>query len=242
MFDSVRHRKAPQQIIHQIRGAIIEGKLRPGDKLPSEQELTEHFGVSRQTLREAMRALECLGLLEIRAGAAGGAFVSEVDMEITRESLTNFLHFKNLSIGHISEIRKVLEPHAASVAATRMSADDLDRMKEIQDSCRQALTDGNTNELRKQEIRFHRAIANCTQNPILIFILDFIENMLEDVKNILKPDDEFSSTVVEAHQRIYEALAARDPERASQEMYLDVSKVEEALEKLAEDKAILRWS
>lgn len=242
MFDAVRHRKAPQQIIHQVRTAILEGKLHPGDKLPSEQELTEHFGVSRQTLREAMRSLESLGLLDIRAGANGGAFVCEVDMETTRSSLANFLHFKNVSIQHISEIRKVLEPYAAGVAARNMSDKDIKRLKSLQDACRKALTRGDTAELRKNEIRFHRAIANCTGNPVLIFILDFIENLLEDVKNILQPDETFSREVVDSHQRIWEALKKRDAELAANEMLRDVSQVETALARLAEDKPAIRWA
>jgi GntR family transcriptional repressor for pyruvate dehydrogenase complex len=235
MFENVRQNKAPQQIIQQIRGAIIEGQLQPGTRLASESELMTEFGVSKATLREALRALEYLGMIEIRKGANGGTFVAEVDMEITKDHLMNFLHFKNLSVKQISAIRRNLEPYAAGVAARKMTDEDLEKLKNINDLCRKALSNGDSNSLRKDEIKFHRIIANATQNPILILILDFVENLLEDVKRILKPDVEFSRGVVESHERVYEALAARDPERASKEMLEDISKVEKGLARLSEE-------
>ncbi|MFH1488888.1 MAG: FadR/GntR family transcriptional regulator [Pseudomonadota bacterium] len=234
MFQNVRQNKAPQQIIQQMRGAILEGKLQPGTRLASESELVIEFGVSKATLREALRALEYLGLIEIRKGASGGAFVAEVDMEITKAHLMNFLHFKNLSVKQISAIRRNLEPYAASVAAGKMTDEDLEKLKNLNELCRKSLSSGDSDSLRKNEIKFHRTIANATQNPILILILDFVENLLEDVKRILKPDLEFSRGVVESHERVYEALAARDAERASKEMLEDVSKVEKGLARLSE--------
>ena len=241
VFTAVRHGKAPQQIIHQIRALIMEGRLRPGDRLASEQELTTEFGVSRQTLREAMRALEHLGLLEIRAGASGGAFVSEVGLETTFDSLVNFLRFKDMSVRHLSEVRKVVEPYVAEVAARRMSEENLARLAEIQAACRDALAAGDSRRLLQSEVRFHRTIGRCTGNPILMFIQDFIENLLEDVKAVLPPDLDFLASVVQAHQDIFQAIADRDPERAFREMYTDVSKVEEELIRLAEASPDVKW-
>ena len=80
MFQSAKPNKSSEHIIEQIRKAIFEGQLKPGDRLPPERELTQSFEVSKATLREALRSLEVLGFLEIRKGAAGGPFVTEVDM------------------------------------------------------------------------------------------------------------------------------------------------------------------
>ena len=236
MFKTVRQSKAPQQIIQQIRATLLEGKLKPGDRLASEKELMGEFAVSKSTLREALRALEYLGLIEIRKGVNGGTFAAEVSLEITKESLANFLHFKDLSVHHLSAIRKNLEPYAAQVAAGMISDDDLEELKSLNDLCVKALSEGDAQASRKNEIQFHRTIANATRNPILILILDFVENLLADVKRVLNPDIEFSKGVIESHQRIYQALADRDPEKASREMLKDVLKVEEGLEKLLEMK------
>jgi len=189
----------------------------------------EEFGVSKATLREALRTLEFLGLIEIRKGAKGGVFVSEVDMKVTQQSLVNFLHFKNVSVYHLSEIRKVLEPHAAKTAAGVISRQDLQRLNDINAKCLSALEQKQTDKVRKDIIRFHRIIANCSDNPILVFILAFVEDLLEDIKNLLRPDIKFFQAVVEAHLRIYDALAQGDAEKAFEEMYKDVSRVEEFL-------------
>ena len=98
MFKIARTSKITQKIIDQIRTAILEGKLKPGDILPPEKELMEQFGVSKQTLRESLRALEHMGLIDVRKGIGGGAHIVEVDIEVTKQSLANFLYFKDLSI------------------------------------------------------------------------------------------------------------------------------------------------
>ncbi len=231
MFKTIQQNKAPLQIIQQIRSAILKGELQPGNRLAAESELIRQFGVSKSTLREALRALECLGLVEIRKGVNGGAFVAEVDTQVTIESLTNFLHFRSYSIHDITLIRRNLEPCAAQIAAKSMSDEDLKYLKRLIEDSKDALSKGNTKRLRTSEIQFHRTIANSTKNPILILILDFIESLLEDLKRILKPDTEFSKAVIESHELIYKALFNRDPEMAFRLMLQDVLKVEEGLSK-----------
>jgi len=232
VFEAVRPSKSAQQIINQIRDAILEGKLSPGQKIASDRELTAKFGVSKQTLREALRALEYLGLVEIRQGAAGGAFVSEVDMDITKANLANFLHFKNISIKDLSEVRRLIEPHAARTAAERISAEDLDLLKKINETSQVSVTQGHSAELSRNEIKFHRIIANTTGNPILILILDFVGNLLEDAKKILQPGPEFSRTVVRAHEDILAAVAAGDAEKSARLMLAHVTDVGQELNQL----------
>lgn len=229
MFKPISSSKAPQIIIKQVRGAILRGDISPGEKLPSSDELMEQFGVSRATLREALRALEYLGLIEIRKGAKGGIYAKEVDMKVSQESLINFFHFKKVSVEHLSEVRKILEPYAAQIAATAISEDGIRQLKEINDRCEAALSGAPDEEINENLVNFHRVIARCTDNPILIFILAFVEDLLQETKELLRPDDGFFQAVVDDHKRIYDALVDRDPERAFDEMYKDVSKVEEYL-------------
>ena len=232
MFKSIKSQKAPQQIVQQIRAAILSGKIAPGEKLNSEKDLVAGFGVSKATMRESIRVLEFLGLVEVRKGVNGGIFASEVDIEVTKESLINFLHFKNTSVYHLSEIRKVLEPYAARVAAQAMTDQDIQKLFEINETCKHALAEGNIATIRTYQVKFHRAVAESTCNPALIFILTFIEDLLEKIKVRLKPDTEFFESVISAHDAIYEALRKRDPEKAFEEMYRDVSDVEESLSRM----------
>ena len=236
MFESVKSNKVSEHILEQIRKAIFEGKLKPGDKLPPERELMENFKVSKATLREAMRSLEVLGFLEIRKGVLGGAFVTEVDMKKARDSFTNFLHFKNLSLNNLTEVRLVLESHIAEKAAHTITEEDLNRLKKLIEECEHDLKHGIPIESRKNEIEFHRIIGSVTGNPILMFILDFVENLLIDTKEILQPGKDFSKKVLNAHKRIYKALLGKDSKKAQEEMIKHVKEVERDLIAIQKEK------
>lgn len=234
MFKSVRQTSVAQQVIDQIRDAILKGKLRPGDKLPAEMELVQRFQVSKQTLREALRALQYLGLIEIRKGVNGGAYIAEVDMEVTLASLANFLYFKHVSIEHISEVRKAIEPHCARLAAEKISEEGLQTLKTALKECEELSSHVYSQEVTRSEIKFHRIIANSTENPIMILLVDFVENLLQDIKDIIRPDEEFTKLVIDSHRRIYQAIQARDPERAYDEMFKDVAQVGVSLFRMAD--------
>jgi GntR family transcriptional regulator, transcriptional repressor for pyruvate dehydrogenase complex len=229
MFDSVKSNKVSQNITDQIRNAIFEGRLKPGDKLPSERELIANFKVSKATLKEAIRSLEVLGFLEIRKGVSGGAFVTEVDMRKARDSVTNFLLFKNLSLKDLSEVRLLLEPYIAEKATLAITKEDLSRLEKLIRDSEHAIKNGIVFESRKDEIEFHRIIASITGNPILMFILDFVENLLIDTKEILKPGKEFSLKVLRAHKRIYNGLLERNLKKVHEEMVRHIREVEKDL-------------
>jgi len=229
MFDSVKSNKVSQHIIDQIRKAIFDGRLKPGDKLPSERELIEKFKVSKATLREALRSLEVLGFLEIRKGVSGGAIVTEVDLTKARDSFTNFLLFKNLSLMDLSEVRLLLEPYIAEKATLAITQEDLGRLEKLIKESELAIKNDIAFESRKDEIEFHRIIASITGNPILMFILDFVENLLIDMKGILKPGREFSIKVLRAHKRIYNGLLEKDVKKVREEMVRHIREVEKDL-------------
>jgi len=230
MFSAVRGNKISQQIIAQIRGMIFEGKLSTGDKLPPENVLTEQFGVSRQTLREALRALEFIGLIEIKKGTAGGPCIAEMDSSIAQEMLANYLYFKNISVSQVSEIRKIIEPQAAAIATGTITDEELKSLGDIVEISRTVDLDNpdlwNTGSY---DLAFHRIIGSSTRNPILIFIIDFIEAVMEDMKRHHLVEKEYYSQIFDAHERIYKALRARDPEKASAEMLEHVVDVQEHL-------------
>jgi GntR family transcriptional repressor for pyruvate dehydrogenase complex len=229
MFDSVKSDKVSQHIIDQIRNAIFDGRLRPGDKLPPERELVEKFKVSKATLREALRSLEVLGFLQMRKGVSGGAFVTEVDMVKARDSFTNFLLFKNLSLEDLSEVRLLLEPYIAEKATLAITKDDLHRLEKLIKDSEHAIKNDVSWASRGDEIEFHRIIASIIGNPILMFILDFVENLLIDTKEILEPGREFSGKVLRAHKRIYNALLERNVKRVHEEMVRHIREVEKDL-------------
>ncbi len=238
MFKPVYFDKASIQIISQIRGLILAGKLCPGDRLAPESILAEQFGVSRQTLKEALRTLEYMGLVKIKKGVSGGAYVMEMDKEIMREVLASFLFFKNLTIQNLSEVRKIVEPYTARVAAERMSEKDLEKIGMLLREDRLQVIRYDAKD-RKIDMDFHRSIAGATGNPILELVVDFIETVMMDLKSVIKPSTSFSTIVLEGHKKIYKALRDKNPVKASEEMQNHLIEVENYLAASEKNAVIL---
>lgn len=237
MFESARQSKTTDIIIERIRTAILEGKLKPGDKLPPEKELGDQFGVSRQTMRESLRALEHMGLIILKKGSGGGAFIVEVERQVATQNLANYLYFKNLTIEDLSELRRILEPYAARCAAQRMSSVGIEKLQEINLQTSTSIQQRDWELVTRHEIEFHRLIARQTENPILILILDFVETLLEDFKKILQPDEPFMHAVLESHEMISAAIADHNQDCAAEKMIGHILQVEKHLGQLKRNKS-----
>lgn len=218
MFNNAnKSEKVSNNIIAQIRDAILSGRLKPGDRLASEKELIEQFGVSKGTMREALRVLEVIGLLEIRKGIAGGAFVAEVDMRTTLHAIVNFLHFQTVSVKEITMLRYLIEPSVAQVAAAKRTDKDIEKLEEVIGA---GITEGDT-EVSK-EISFHRYLARMTENTILTLTIDMIDNLLKSMKKKIGLPPEFYGHVRDAHNMILECLIQQDGLAAKIAMANDV--------------------
>ena len=229
MFQAAsRTHKISDQIIEQIRNAILSGRFKPGDKVASEKELMSEFSVSKATLREALRVLEGMGLVEIRKGITGGVFIAEVDMRTTIHGIINFLHFKTVSIRDITMIRYLLEPPVAQLVASRIQQEDIVKLESMiveHPAVPQTIV--------SREIGFHRCLARMTENPILILVMDFIDNILNDIKFQLDPGVEFYHKVAKAHQAILECLKQKDGVGAREKIVNDLLEVGKHLAELS---------
>src|SRR4051794_26240322 len=136
MFTQVRQARVSGEIASQIVTAIVEGRLSSGDRLPSERELGEQFGVSRMTVRDALRVLEARGLISVKVGARGGAFVADATADRVAESMSTMLRLKRMSLSELAEARKIIEGAAAELAAQRADDDDIRRLEECLESGR----------------------------------------------------------------------------------------------------------
>ena len=221
MFQTAsRTHKISDQIIEQIRNAILSGRFKPGDKVASEKELMSEFGVSKATLREALRVLEGMGLVEIKKGISGGVFIAEVDMRTTIHGIINFLHFKTVSIRDITMIRYLLEPPVAQIAASRIQPEDIVKLESMiveHPAVPQTIV--------SREIGFHRYLVRMTENPILILVMDFIDNILNDIKFQLDLGAEFYHKVAKSHRAILECLEQKDGVGARREIENDLLEV-----------------
>jgi GntR family transcriptional regulator, transcriptional repressor for pyruvate dehydrogenase complex len=219
VFVNAKSNRVCEHVIDQIRQAIFDGRLKPGDRLPSEKELIEEFHVSRGTLREALRTLEGLGVLHIRQGVSGGPYVTEIGVERAKENLASFFQFKNLSIQNLVEVRLMLEPDIAATVATRIADDDLAQLRALIKKCKRTLRQKGDAELHDEFLEFHRIIASITENPILTFLLDVIKNLpVSGLDAGRRPTKKFARYVLEDHIKIYRALEERNPEKARAEV------------------------
>lgn len=221
MFEAAtKTEKVSDRIIEQIRDAVLSGRLKPGDRLASEKELIAQFEVSKATMREALRVLEAMGLVQIRKGTQGGVFVAEVDMKTTVHGIMDFLHFKSVSVRDITMLRFMIEPSVAHLAALVRSQEDIDRLSEIVNQ-----PDGDRMVIMGKEIGFHRYLARMIGNPMLILIMDFLDNLLRDLKEHLNLPQEFYLSIQESHRRILECMIKEDCVGARREMAADLLSV-----------------
>lgn len=232
MFNSAIQEKRSMHIVRQVRQAIMNGKLKPGQKLPSEKELLLQFGVSKHTLREALRALESMGFIEIRQGAGGGPVICEIDMDNTRDMIASFLYFKNVSVRNLCEVRKIFEPYLARLAAERFGPEDIEKLISLNEAYSKSLK--RKKPAIKEEVTFHVLLAKASGNPAMILILEFVNSLLIDLKNHLKPGLGFSEKVLAAHESIVEAIATKNGQAAADAMYNHICEVEDELEELRE--------
>jgi len=208
-FSPVRPTRASADVIAQIRQAIFSGRYRPGDRLSTERELARQFGVSRVTVRDALRALEASGLIEVRVGGQGGPYVAQPDVLRLSESLENHLRLSGISFRELAEARQALETTAARLAAERATADDLARLA----AALRKPTE--PSQSAGASLDFHAALVAAAHNRALLSMFSATRALLRQALGELharQPD--MAAAGHHAHQALHDAIAARDPETA----------------------------
>ena len=178
MFKKVRRNRVFQDVVHQIQEAILDGRLKTGQKLPAERELVEMFQTSRGTLREALRVLEQKGLIEVRLGVAGGAVVRDVGSEQMGEGLALLLRTQKVSLDDLAEFREGVEGHVAALAARRAQPNDIRKLKEILAEAQKHSENPalHRDDFLRADRKFHMALARITGNSLYIFILETVHD------------------------------------------------------------------
>lgn len=218
----VKSTRIYEEIIRQIKAMIAEGRLKSGDQLPPERDLAEKFLVSRTSVREALRALESVGLIEIRPGE--GTFVREISVEALVEPLALVLLSQREMIGELFEARRLLEPAIAGLAARRATRDEVQEMERILDEQAKAIAAGNTG--LAQDAAFHVAIGTAAHNRAITRIVHAVMDLLAQSReeSISTPGRPTRSH--EDHRRILDAVRAGNAAGAERAMLDHVVAVE----------------
>jgi GntR family transcriptional repressor for pyruvate dehydrogenase complex len=202
-----------EELLQRIRS---EG-LQPGDRLPTEAELSTEFGLSRTAVREAMRFLVARGVVDIRAGS--GAVVAAIDAESASESLALFLERRPASDYHaIHEVREVLEMRAARCAASRASAGAVKRLQDSHEAMLPLADGSDVDALSRADVEFHARIAAASGNEILWTLLDALGPTLMHPREINFRDAEGRRAALAEHAAIVAAVRDRDPDAAETAM------------------------
>lgn len=214
-----RAHSRPVQVAEEIKDWVVEHGLKAGDRLPSEPEMIERFGMAKGTIREAMRILEAQGLIKTRTGPGGGSFVHEVSMERARALLGNYFYFKDLTIADIYQLRRVLEPELAASLAGKLSEESLAALEEnIAQYDQPATTAEEEREQHIASLRFHALLASYSENDLLAFLIDFMARILSDLtvyrKLYTKPNLELWSRGRDYQACLVEALRQDRAEEA----------------------------
>lgn len=208
--------------IARIKAMITSGQLRPGDRLPREPDLAAAIGVSRSSLREAVRALSLVRILDVRQG--DGTYVSSMDAESLLEAVSFLLDFRrDTSVLEFLEVRRILEPASAAIAARTMPDADVERLRALVVA---ADRDTGVVDLVKHDLEFHSAIAAGSGNSVLASMIDSVSMPTERARiwRGITQEDAVARTVAE-HLGIVEAIELRDGDLAAARTLVHISGV-----------------
>ncbi len=204
-----------EQIVQQIEASILRGELKPGNRLPAERELAEQFGVSRTAVREAVKALIQLGLVDAQPGR--GTFVTHRSPSGVRDVMAHILK-GDLDLGtrNLVEVREILEPEIAALAAQRAGAEHLAAMQTAIAQMDQTLED--IDAFIEADLDFHLALAEGSRNPLILALIDNLVDILRTARRRIALVPGGIHRAQEHHKRIYEAVKQGDPAAARQAM------------------------
>lgn len=228
-------RRLSEIVETHIRDLILKGEIKAGQRLPTEKELCQQFGVSAVTAREALKGLEALGFIEKKKGKNGGIFVSEPTSEAVIIPLHNLLNAKKVTPVHITELRTILECAAVRIAARVITTEELAGIEENIRVCerkigeiRDDIAEKDFFEIEMKNVEFHRLIGEATHNPMLSLTLDYVLDFLFMYKKkVLKPEIAFTKETIEDHKVILTQLRDGNVAGAEKEMLLHLENVEQ---------------
>ena len=222
VYRTVRTSRLFEQIVKQVEDSITSGQLKPGDQLPAERDLAQRFGVSRTAVREAVKTLREKGLVEAYSGR--GTFITNGTSQAIRQSLDLMIRINQQEgSAHLAELRQVLEPEIAALAATRIEEQLLSTMREAV-----AIMDRNLHDpdaYVEADLDFHLALAEAAGNPLILSLLDSIVGLLREQRSRIFNVNGGPERGQFHHKRILAAIEERDPDKARDAMRAHLKQV-----------------
>lgn len=215
-FASIKRPPLSVEIVEEIKNAIARKNYKAGDKLPSERELAEQFGVSRVTVRDALNNLSEKGLISVKKGRNAGAYIVNPTADPIIENFQNLVRYGMVDYSHLLDARLYIEPLAAKVVAQKHSPDEIGSLERLLDNAEKQLSIS-WKGARKINVSFHSEIAKYTKNQVLVFITESITqafsfSIIEDTENLI--DRNAITNFINEHRTILEKIKNQEPDLA----------------------------
>jgi GntR family transcriptional repressor for pyruvate dehydrogenase complex len=233
-FTPIKTKRLYEEIVEQIKQLITDGSLKPGDKLLSERELAEQFQVSRASVREAIRTLEMLGVIDIRPGE--GTFIRGMDTVDIIRPLAMFLAVERSSLLDMFEMRRIFETGTASLAAERATQEELDQIEAMLEMMRERLNVLDPEKGEEYDTAFHYAVAEATHNSLLTKLFKTVSEEFAKANSVARrqlyrDNIQNAQKLIDQHSEILEAIRSRSPKAASKAMLVHLIFAEGELRK-----------
>ncbi len=217
LFHRARQNRVYEDVVEQIQAAILDGKIMLGERLPAERELCEQLHTSRGTVREALRILEQKGLIEIRLGANGGAYVQGAGSTLMAENLSMLLRSNDISLEHLEEFRAAIEGSAAYLAARRITPEGIDELRKLLTQAESLFLQGldQWDAFVRADEAIHQDIARASANPLYDYVLGSIHaNIHHFYDTFLQADSEIMAENYRDLKAICTAIIKKEAEEA----------------------------
>ena len=225
-FETIHSARAFEEIAAQIRSELATGRLKVGSRLPSERALSEQFGVSRNTLREALRSLEHAGLIRLQKGASGGAFISERSGQAVVTGLMDLYHVGKIGPAQLTQARIWVESIIVREACQRATAADLAQLQSNIDAAQAASAAGDFERRAEFHLDFHRILARMTGNPIMVVMMDAMLTVLRHfIRSIGQMDNPYT---LPSRRRFMKHMEEGNVDAAVAEMETMLKRLEKA--------------
>jgi GntR family transcriptional repressor for pyruvate dehydrogenase complex len=234
-FKRVNTRRTFEEVTEQVRDLLLGGTLGPGDRLPAERELAKMLGVGRPALREALRGLEATGLIELRKGKFGGAFVCKGKPDIVSARMSDMLRLGNVSIEELFEVRVWIETGMVRAACAHRTTDDLTALGDNVRLAEEKHLQGRYDERTAANIDFHRLLARAAHNPVAELIIQGLAKALHGL--ISRFGSGISRSNFRYRHDLIEALRKRDERAAVLAISRVIKSAEQMYLRLAEQHA-----
>ncbi len=223
LITPIKKTRVAEEVADRIRVLMLDGTFPSGEPLPSERHLAERFGVSRGSIRDALRTLETIGLLETRHGQ--GTFPHELSVDRLVAPLASVMAYRSDLQDELLDVRRMFEPAVARVAALRATDEDLDDLQRILETQRQKLKAGHSAIV--EDTAFHAVLARSTRNRVVMSIMATLNDLLVDSRTQSLKQRGRPSRSVDGHEAVVAAIRRRDAEGASQAMYNHIDQIAE---------------